>query len=286
MYALVDGDVVVYRCAFAAEHHTYELYVPDEEGLLTFERAFPSHREMKEYIKQNGITEYEVYDDHQVDPVTFATQAANTCLEGIMAGLGATGIQVFLSNPKCFRNDIATIKKYKGNRDNVPRPVHYDAVREHLVRRWGAIMAQDGLEADDELAIWSARDPDNVIVTIDKDLDQVPGWHYNWTLEENKLYYIDADVGDYKLFSQILTGDATDNIPGLPRFGPKKAAAVLDGVSPSDYLDVVREKYEELWPEDSPLSPAEAMDETAQLVYILREYGDSWDNYKRTFYGQ
>lgn len=284
---LVDGDILVYRCGFAAERKEYELYVPNEDGLLEYVQTFSGARELDKYCRDNNITEYERNVLHHVEEESHARQAVNTCLDSIMEAMKPSSLNIFLTRGPCFREQVATVKPYKGNRDKAARPVHYEAIREHLVNRWGAQYAPEGLEADDALAMWQAFHPDNCIVTIDKDLDQVPGWHYNWLLDDPKdrLYYVDAEYGDYLLCKQILTGDATDNIPGLPVFGPKKAEKVLDGIPHKQWLDVVRTTYQERWPDDSPLTPEQAMDEMAQLVYILRYEGDSWFNYKEVLGG-
>ena len=63
---------------------------------------------------------------------------------------------------------------------------------------------------------------------IDKDLDCIPGKHYNPRKE--KFYDIDEDTADLLYWLQMLKGDPTDNLPGLPRIGPKKAEKMLAGV--------------------------------------------------------
>ena len=65
---------------------------------------------------------------------------------------------------------------------------------------------------------------DTVIVTVDKDLLQIKGNHWNPVKKE-------ADVVEdgYELFlTQWLTGDATDGYPGLKGIGPKKAAKFIE----------------------------------------------------------
>jgi 5'-3' exonuclease len=76
------------------------------------------------------------------------------------------------------------------------------------------------MEADDECSI-QARNSDGVIATIDKDLDQIPGKHYDY---KRKVFYeIDPYEAMEFFYKQAITGDATDNIPGAYKMG--KAAA-------------------------------------------------------------
>jgi hypothetical protein len=106
----------------------------------------------------------------------------------------------------------------------------------------------DMLEADDLLAI---RQRNNTILcSIDKDLDQVEGWHYRWeqtrkgeVVGEAKLYKIDADQGLRNFYAQLIIGDTTDNIRGVAGSG-KKAARVLDSCETEEEMfNAVREMY-------------------------------------------
>ena len=79
---------------------------------------------------------------------------------------------------------MQTIAKYKGNRDKMEKPAHYQAVRDYFINDWDAEVVE-GIEADDEVSIsaWEVfrNSPDEYcIATIDKDLDQIPGWHYDY----------------------------------------------------------------------------------------------------------
>jgi 5'-3' exonuclease len=62
-------------------------------------------------------------------------------------------------------------------------------------------------------------------VSIDKDLLQVPGMHYNWVRDEKIL--VTPEVGLRKLYQQVLTGDGTDNIPGIYGIGDVKARKLI-----------------------------------------------------------
>lgn len=97
--------------------------------------------------------------------------------------LDLTNVQTWelhLTGKENFRNDIAVTVPYKGNRKS-EKPVHYHLLREYLVDAWAATVSQ-GIEADDMLAIRATElGESSVIVSLDKDLDQVPGWHYNFS---------------------------------------------------------------------------------------------------------
>ena len=88
------------------------------------------------------------------------------------------------------------------------------------------------MEADDLVSIWAyeAREEEvpYVIAGIDKDLKQIPGNHYNFNKQLHE--FVDDDNANLNLMLQCLTGDTSDNIPGLKGIGPAKASKILAGV--------------------------------------------------------
>ena len=99
----------------------------------------------------------------------------------------------------------------------------------------------------------------------DKDLDQIPGRHYNWTTGE--AYQVSAREGLTFFFQQILSGDSTDNIPGLTGTGPVKAKKMLEKcVSPRDCAQTVFEAYG---------GDRDTIDRNAKLLWIWRKQNDS-----------
>jgi len=105
-----------------------------------------------------------------------------------------------------FRDEIAVTAPYKGNRKGAEKPKHYKLIRDYLVYSWDAVI-WEGMEADDAIAIEATElKGDGVIVSLDKDLDQVVGWHYNFV--KDNLYYIDQETANFNFYKQFLTGDA------------------------------------------------------------------------------
>ena len=148
--------------------------------------------------------------------------------------------KAYITGKGNFRNEIAVTEPYKGNRKDAKRPVHYEAIRNHL-QRLGAELVE-GQEADDAVAI-EATINGGWIVSIDKDLDQVAGWHYNFVKHEE--YYVTEEEGLRNLYTQVLTGDRTDNIIGLKGIGPKKAAKLLeDCKTEREYYDACLKAYD------------------------------------------
>ena len=133
--------------------------------------------------------------------------------------------ELFLTGKVNYRNDIAVTVPYKGNRKDVKKPVHLPLLREYLQTAWGATVS-DGQEADDDIAIRATELGDeSIIVSIDKDFMQVPGWHYNFVKKVKK--YVTPEDGLRFFYKQILTGDSADNIKGMHRVGDVKATKML-----------------------------------------------------------
>lgn len=144
---------------------------------------------------------------------------------------GATHMIGFLTKGSTnFRLEDAKTYVYKGNRAGTERPKWYTKIREYLVNHWNC-QIMDGIEADDALAIsqeyLEAQGIKSVICSLDKDLRQVTGWHYNW--DSGILDFVDAEKAHYNLWKQMITGDlGTDNIPGLSEaaWAPKVGSRV------------------------------------------------------------
>lgn len=133
---------------------------------------------------------------------------------------------------KGHRYAVARVKPYQGNRSGKSRPKNWEALR-------GLIQSGsfDGptittnvttyCEADDLFSYLSSEAPDEyVIFTQDKDMRMVPGWHLTWP--DMLLFFVppgtynltmhDKMYGRRWFWTQMLMGDAADNIPGLPGY--------------------------------------------------------------------
>ena len=183
--------------------------------------------------------------------------------------LKADSYEAFLTGKNNYRYDVAKTVPYKGNRKDAKKPKHYDALRECMVTRLGAVVVQ-GQEADDEVAIRMTKEPDKyLLVGVDKDLRQIPGWHHN--PQKAKTEYIN-DFEAYKNFClQLLTGDRVDNIPGLEGIGPVKAEKALSKASTSEaLLKAAFDKYQELG------YTKDYFVEQGQLLWLRRFEGELW----------
>lgn len=188
----------------------------------------------------------------------------------IMCGVDKCGYvdqwKLFLTGKGNFRKDIAITAPYKGNRAYKVRPKHLTALRTYLMQEWKADMSE-GQEADDAIAIEATKlGDDGVIVSLDKDLDQVAGWHYNFIKKE--AYYITEAEGLLRLYMQILTGDTADNIIGLRGIGNVKAKKMLeDAADETEMFNRCVEAYD---------GSEDRVIENAHLLFLRRYEGQIW----------
>jgi 5'-3' exonuclease len=189
--ALIDGDIVCFRCAVSAEAE------PEEIAVLRVDKL----------------------------------------IRDILYLTNAESYEFFLSGSGNFRKKI--YPEYKANRKDKPRPIHLDACRKYVTDTWNAVLAH-GCEADDLLG--AKQTPDTIICTIDKDLLQIPGNHYNFVKQE--FYNISESQGLRNFYEQLLKGDRTDNVPGVAGLGEKKAQRLLEGCeTEQEMFDVCRSQY-------------------------------------------
>ena len=171
----------------------------------------------------------------------------------------------YLTGEGNFRHDIATIKPYKGNREE--KPEYLSTTRDQLVSRWGAEVVE-GQEADDSIGIKATElNGDCIIVSIDKDLLMIPSTNYNFVT--GVWSNINKEQGDYFFYKQLLTGDRVDNIQGVFGIGPKKAEKAYQECT------TVQEMYQkalEMYKGDT-----EALLENARLLWLRRYEGEMWE---------
>ncbi len=168
--------------------------------------------------------------------------------------------KAYLSGANNFRKTICP--DYKANRKDLVRPKWLESCREFLVSEWGAIVT-DGIEADDELGINQTED--TIICSIDKDLKQIPGRHFNFVKEE--FFFVTPLQGMQQFFMQTLIGDTSDNIFGVRGLGPKKSAKIIEPLTDyKEMYNVCRDLY----------SDPDRFSLNCKLLWILREYNEVW----------
>ena len=179
----------------------------------------------------------------------------------------ATKYAGFLTQGKCFRYAAAKTKPYKGNRKYGDKPIIFPAIKEYLRQEWNFIAIPE-LEADDLVSIYHSEN--TVICSPDKDvLYQNAGIHYNYGKAETVVQ--DTKGAITFLWKQMLMGDSTDGIQGIPKVGPKTADTWLQNLNTDQMPTFVLEKYIEKFGYAKGITN---FAETFKLIYILKDKTD------------
>lgn len=226
---------------------------------------------MKELALIDGdLITYPCAASAENDPLDIAISRANELLHRIIFETAAKEYQVFLGGSGNFRYDIYPL--YKANRLDKPRPVHLDAVREFLCNEWKAELV-NGIETDDKLGIEHNRHGlSSVLCSFDKDMLQLPGYHYNWKRQAELL--VSPYDGLRSFYAQVLAGDGADNIPSfdgkvrskVPKFIEELQEPLIDMTEEQEMYEYVKTHFEDI----------EVFHRNCKLLYILREEGVFW----------
>lgn len=195
---LVDGDILAYKAAAAVERETRW---DDDTWSLTA--------------------------DLDAAKAAF-TSLLDTALDAIRGADIHHIVIAFSAGGPTFRHSLWPT--YKAGRKRKPM-VHKPLVEWVSGAGGYASVVKPGLEADDSLGILATH-PANakfhkVIVTGDKDLAQIPCDILDIT--RGTLTRVTQEEGEQLFLVQTLSGDPTDNYPGCPGIGAKRAPAIAAG---------------------------------------------------------
>jgi len=159
---------------------------------------------------------------------------------------GAPDVYVFVKGKNNFRFEADP--EYKGNRVADPTDLLqqrvaklYEFARENFVQA-------DGGEADDYCGIYARETLEDgrcpIVAHVDKDLNTIPGWHMSLNKKDKgRVYFVEPHEAYLFQTQQLVAGDTTDNIKGIPGMGLIKAIKAFDGFKYSDMLDMTFNLY-------------------------------------------
>ena len=236
---LIDSDTLVYSAALAAE-----CPVQWDESLWTLHAEFD--QTVGYFEEELGV----ILGSLEHDRVIMALSASGT------------------------RWRESVMPKYKEKRKPLRRPLTYGPLREYIQNKFETFM-RPTLEGDDVLGILVTHPKlvpgEKIVVSIDKDMQTLPGRHLNYTkakvagppYEQSVVDILEYDADRFHMW-QTLTGDKTDGYPGCPGIGPVKADKILNNVHPAEWWDVVVGAYKK-----AGLTEADAL-QNAQVARICR----------------
>mgnify|MGYP000875818118 CR=1 FL=1 len=221
--------------------------------------------------------------------IAIAKARLDACISNIIRDSGCTDYKLFASGGNNFRKEIDPL--YKANRTQ-PTPKYREDLRQHLIKEWGAFECI-GYEADDACGINQCSDGSTIICGIDKDLLQVPGLHYQWSIirkgvivRQAMYMEVSKEQGWRNLFTQALTGDTSDNIKGIYGIGAKKAEKLLIEYHTEEemYLKVYDIYTEDCETGEDMETEEQRLRNNLDLLYIWRELGITY-SIRKEIYG-
>lgn len=190
---------------------------------------------------------------HALPPLTTSTGQPVGAIRGVISMLNkladSTGAErmvvVFDASGKTFRDDMYA--EYKANREKMPDELREQIEPLHsIIRALGfPLLAVPGVEADDVIGTLAkqaeAAGEEVLISTGDKDLAQLVTDQVTLvnTMSDSTLTPIGVEekfgVPPERMIDFLaLTGDSVDNVPGIPKCGPKTAAKWLNAYGSLD----------------------------------------------------
>jgi 5'-3' exonuclease len=190
---------------------------------------------MTALIDADGIVYIVAYNHRENSSEEAVKESCDTYIRDIMLLTDATDyIGVFSpASFTVFRNEVYRYARYKGNRPEKPdfMGMWENTIKQYFQDKYGFITVPE-LEADDIVAgaAYALGLDKCIICSPDKDLKQVPTIHYDYKKEGATPEIIDATTATICFWMQMLEGDGSDNIAGVPGLGPVKAKKIINDV--------------------------------------------------------
>ena len=127
-----------------------------------------------------------------------------------------------------YRNEV--VPAYKRNRPASPEFIlQWKDVIHKAFSSFDGVVGLTVIESDDAMSIihYTYNESyDIVYAHIDKDLNCIPGNHYNYS--KNIAYWVSSQEAYVFAKTQVLTGDSNDGVPGVPGVGAAKAKPYVE----------------------------------------------------------
>jgi hypothetical protein len=251
--------------------------------------------------------------DTFMSPSDGAKMIIDEKIKSICAKLNCHNYRGYTGSGDVFRHKLATLLPYKGNREDLLRPLLLDEMKAYVCERHNSKMIY-GIETDDAFCIdvlagykaWKAAGrtgPRVIGVAVDKDSKGTEGWHFDpnndveprliegfgglWLNDKGKV----DGKGRMWLYFQVANGDAADNYKANC-FSDKKWAekgaynALKDCTTDKEAFTALVDVFKMLYPEKKTVEgckgPVEidwlhVMQEMFSLAMMLRHEGDKID---------
>lgn len=280
--ALIDGDIVSFRCAAATEERTLQVTHLPSKRIKTYKNKteFKANVDLEKF----PLTDFKLEELRTQQPIENTLYSVKHMIQAISDQVGAMHTKVFISGEDNFRHTLALPQPYKGNRAQLVKPTNLPEVHKYLIKHFNAKVCKG--EADDDLRMeqYKYRTSQTRVVVCSTDKDAMGGdvgdLIYNWDTMKRPFEIKDLGglwiegkdttkkVKGYGLHwkaVQWLAGDAVDGVKptwlaGIP-YGDKTAYATIKDLKTEDEIyAAVLQQYKAWYPK-----VVEYRDQTGQL---------------------
>lgn len=244
------------------------------------------------------------FEDVQTpEPIEFCIKTLKNKIIAAKEFLGTSTYFGFSGKGVVFREDVSTVVKYKGNRDNVLKPLHLDELKAYLVKQHNCTIIT-GIEADDMCSIvsgdaykkWEKTKSDSdklILAAVDKDYRQCPA-HLMHPFDLGEIDSHDGGFGWLKvdetgkekkvigrgrlwLYFQVMSGDDADNYfansgnPAVKWGAMTGYKALKDAKNDKEAFEALVRGYKVIYPQPRKIVGWRGNEIDIDWLYMLQE---------------
>lgn len=293
-----DYDYIKYSIGAACEKRDILVTHPSGiEEVFKTRTEFYGHWKKKEggwlaeYNKsaKNKLTpdDFTIQDRQHPEPLEFCLSSVKNHIYNICEHLDVDNYKGYIGRGDSWRVEASTILKYKGQRANMLKPIHLKAIEEYLISRHDAEVVEV-LESDDKCVMECYKNPENILIFIDKDYYGVNNLiGYNVNTKEivntgNGLGFLKSTSKGVKgegrkfFYHQILSGDASDNYFANSASDVKWAEmssynALKDCKTDRECWQAIVDSYKILYPTPKVITGWRGDEIEIDWLYVLQE---------------
>lgn len=235
-FVVIDLDYICFKVAAVLEEKSVQIYgttdTDGEQYLIGTYKNRTEYKKSEEYIEDYIVKDCQELKKDYKSSMTFLLRKF---IEDIRKATNSEEVVLAAGGDTNFRDRILSPQKYKGNRDNVLKPLTLKECKEYAANTYITVRGQDE-EADDIISQFQYRSYYDkiykiVVATPDKDSLQTQGYLFNPEsskgMASNSIELIEglgevnliekfkkkklSFKGRLALYCQLLHGDPTDN---------------------------------------------------------------------------
>lgn len=271
--AVIDSDTPAFAAAISCEDYYYESSAGDK---------YRRKSDAPKAIHGELIQVWEA-----TAPPKFAIARCEKFVQGIIDDAGCDDYVLFIGGGNNYRYDLPHPKgfPYKGNRSEMHTPFYLEECKNYLAECHPTVIC-DGYEADDGCGILVSNGMEGydelLLCHIDKDMDMIEGNHMRWSRNiagksyPAEFYTINHLEAMRHFYGQLLSGDTTDNIPGLYKLtGKKLTKGIREGLNDYKTSDGMWQYVKSVYSKCG-MTDENILIQIARLLWIQRKEGEVW----------